>query len=91
MVGTPTWFSGRVTCLRYLAMVVGRPGDYLMTPTLANGQPAAAAYQRGGDGRYQAFGLGVLTATEDGIAKITVFGGGPALVQSFGLPATRDR
>jgi RNA polymerase sigma-70 factor, ECF subfamily len=91
MVGTPTWFSGRVTCLRYLATVVGRPGDYLMTPTLANGQPAAAAYQRGGDGRYQAFGLGVLTATEDGIAKITVFGGGPALVQSFGLPATRDR
>ena len=91
MVGTLTWFSGRVTCLRYLARVVGRPGDYLMTPTVANGQPAAAAYQRGDDGRYQAFGLGVLTVTGDGIAKITVFGGGPRLVETFGLPATTNR
>ena len=91
MVGTLTWFSGRVTCLRYLARVVGRPGDYLMTPTVANGQPAAAAYQRDDDGRYQAFGLGVLTVTGDGIAKITVFGGGPRLVETFGLPATTNR
>jgi len=91
MVGTLTWFSGRVTCLRYLARVVGRPGDYLMTPTVANGQPAAAAYQRGDDGRYHAFGLGVLTVTGDGIAKITVFGGGPRLVESFGLQATTNR
>ena len=91
MVGTLTWFSGRVTCLRYLARVVGQPGDYLMTPTLANGQPAAAAYQRGDDGRYRAFGLGVLTVTGDGIAKITVFGGGARLVEAFGLPAVGDR
>jgi RNA polymerase sigma-70 factor (ECF subfamily) len=91
MVGTLTWFSGRVTCLRYLARVVGRPGDYLMTPTMANGQPAAAAYQRGDDGRYRAFGLGVLTVTGDGIAKITVFGGGAGLVEAFGLPAVRNR
>ena len=91
MVGTLTWFSGRVTCLRYLARVVGQPGDYLMTPTLANGQPAAAAYQRGDDGRYRAFGLGVLTVTGDGIAKITVFGGGARLVEAFGLPAVADR
>ena len=91
MVGTLTWFSGRVTCLRYLARVVGQPGNYLMTPTMANGQPAAAAYQRGGDGRYRAFGLGVLTVTADGIAKITVFGGGPRLVEAFGLPAVVSR
>ncbi|HEX4093811.1 MAG TPA: sigma-70 family RNA polymerase sigma factor [Trebonia sp.] len=89
MVGTLTWFSGRVTCLRYLATVIGRPGDYAMTPTVANGQPAAAAYRRGDDGVYRAFGLGVLTAASDGIAKITVFGGGPRLVESFGLPASR--
>jgi RNA polymerase sigma-70 factor, ECF subfamily len=90
MVGTLTWFSGRATCLRYLARVVGRPGSYLMTATRANGQPAAAAYQRGDDGLYRAFGLGVLTVTSDGIAAITVFGGGPRLVESFGLPATRS-
>ena len=27
MVGTRTWFSGRATCLRYLAHVIGSPGD----------------------------------------------------------------
>ena len=91
MVGTLTWFSGRVTCLRYLARVIGQPGDYLMTPTAANGQPAAAAYQRGDDGRYRAFGLGVLTVTGEGIAKITVFGGGARLVEAFGLPAEAHR
>ena len=91
MVGTTQWFSGRVTCLRFLAGVIGSPGDYLMTPTLANGQPAAAAYRRAADGSYQAFGLGVLTVTDSGISRITVFGGGPALVAAFGLPGTRLR
>jgi RNA polymerase sigma-70 factor, ECF subfamily len=91
MVGALTWFSGKATCLRYLAHVIGGPGSYLMTPTLANGQPAAAAYQRGDDGLYRAFGLGVLTVTGHGIAKISVFGGGARLVESFGLPALRSR
>ena len=90
MVGTSLWFSGRSTCLRYLASVIGTPGSYLMTPTLANGQPAAAAYRRIADGSYQAFGLGVLTVTPSGIERITVFGGGPALVAAFGLEATRQ-
>jgi RNA polymerase sigma-70 factor (ECF subfamily) len=80
MVGTRTWFSGRATCLRYLAHVIGSPGDWRMIPTLANGQPAAAARYRG-----SAFGLGVLTVTPAGISRITVFGGGPALVAKFGV------
>jgi RNA polymerase sigma-70 factor (ECF subfamily) len=79
MVGTRTWFSGRVTCLRYLAQVIGSPGDWRMIPTLANGQPAAAGVYRG-----SAFGLGVLTVTPAGIARITVFGGGPAVVAMLG-------
>jgi RNA polymerase sigma-70 factor (ECF subfamily) len=87
MAGTDLWFSGRSTCLRFLAGVIGSPGDWLMTPTLANGQPAAAAYQRGPDGTYRAFGIGVLDVTPGGIARITVFGGGPGLVAAFGLPA----
>jgi RNA polymerase sigma-70 factor, ECF subfamily len=78
MVGTRTWFSGRVTCLRYLAHVIGSPGDWRMVPTLANGQPAAVARYRD-----SAFGLGVLTVTPAGIASITVFGGGPDLVAKF--------
>ena len=86
MVGTRTWFSGRVTCLRFLAEAVGAPGDWRMIPFAANGQPAVAAYERDADGIHRAFGLGVLTVTETGIARIHVFGGGADLVAAFGLP-----
>jgi RNA polymerase sigma-70 factor (ECF subfamily) len=79
MVGTRAWFSGRVTCLRYLAHVIGSAGDWRMAPTLANGQPAAIASYQG-----TAYGLGVLTVTPGGIARITVFGGGPGLAARFG-------
>jgi len=87
LVGTRTWFSGKVTCLRYLAHVIGSPGDWLMTPTHANGQPAAATYYRTADGTHQALGVAVLTIARTGIARITVFPGGPGLVTRFGLPA----
>jgi RNA polymerase sigma-70 factor (ECF subfamily) len=87
LVGTRTWFSGRATCLRFLRHVIGSPGDWRMIPTIANGQPAAAAYQRHRDGNFHAFGLGVLTLTDTGIARIFVFGGGPDLIATFGLPA----
>jgi RNA polymerase sigma-70 factor (ECF subfamily) len=60
--------------------VIGSPGDWWMAPTLANGQPAAVASYRD-----SAYGLGVLTVTAAGIARITVFGGGPDLAASFGL------
>jgi len=89
LVGTSTWFAGQVTCLRYLAHVLGVPGDWLMTPTTANGQPTAATYYRGGDGVYRAFGVAVLTVAPDGITRITVFPGGPDLVAAFGLPPDR--
>ena len=79
MVGTRTWFAGRETCLRYLAHVIGSPGDWRMVPTVANGQPAAIAHYRGG-----AFGLGVLTVTRAGIGRITVFDGGAGLTARFG-------
>jgi RNA polymerase sigma-70 factor, ECF subfamily len=90
LVGTRTWFSGRATCLRYLAHVIGSPGDWLMVPTIANGQPAAAAYYRDGDRTHHALGIAVLTATPAGIARITVFAGGPALVAKFSLPSVRS-
>jgi RNA polymerase sigma-70 factor (ECF subfamily) len=88
MIGTTTWFSGRVTCLRYLAHVIGSPGEWLMTPVVANGQPAAATYYHDGNGTHHALGLGLLTVSSAGISRITVFGGGPDLVAKFGLPAT---
>jgi hypothetical protein len=33
----------------------------------------------------------MLTVTPGGIARITVFGGGPGLMAKFGLPATTRR
>jgi RNA polymerase sigma-70 factor (ECF subfamily) len=91
LVGTRTWFSGKVTCLRYLAHVIGSPGDWLMTPTGANGQPAVAAYYRTEDGTHQALGVAVLTATPTGIARVTVFPDGPRLVARFGLPLSHHQ
>jgi RNA polymerase sigma-70 factor (ECF subfamily) len=87
LVGTRTWFSGRATCLRFLTHVIGSPGDWRLIPTIANGQPAAAAYQRDQNGKLHAFGLGVLSVTDAGIARIFAFGGGPDLIATFGFPA----
>ncbi|TCO21385.1 RNA polymerase sigma-70 factor (ECF subfamily) [Kribbella steppae] len=85
LVGTSTWFSGRVNCLRLLATAVGSPGDWRMIGTVANGQPAAAAYLRDADGTYQAFGLALLTPTSAGLTHVHVFST-PGLVTKFGLP-----
>jgi RNA polymerase sigma-70 factor, ECF subfamily len=85
MVGTRTWFAGRITCLRFLAGVLGAPGDWRMRPTRANGQPAAVAYLRAPDGVHRAFGIGVLRVSSTGIAGIVVFGG-PEHVARFGFP-----
>jgi RNA polymerase sigma-70 factor, ECF subfamily len=90
LVGTRTWFSGKATCVRYLGHVIGSPGDWLMTPTHANGQPAAATYYRTDDRTHQALGVAVLTATPTGVSRITVFPGGPGLVARFGLPSSHS-
>jgi RNA polymerase sigma-70 factor (ECF subfamily) len=88
LVGSRTWFAGRRTCLRFLANVIGAAGDWRMTATVANGQPAAAAYRRGSDGLHHAFGIGVVSATPTGIVAIHVFGPDQDLVARFGLPPT---
>jgi RNA polymerase sigma-70 factor, ECF subfamily len=48
--------------------VIGSPGDWRMTPTVANNHPAAVAHHRG-----EPWGLAVLTATTTGITRLTVF------------------
>jgi RNA polymerase sigma-70 factor, ECF subfamily len=85
MVGSRTWFSGRASCLPFLAGVVGVHGDWRMIAIAANGQPAAAAYRRDADGVLRAFGIATLDVTASGIARIVVFGD-PGLVTLFGLP-----
>ena len=68
---------------------LGAPGEWRMFATAANGQPAAAAYQRGPDGVYRAFAIVVLTVTATRIARLVVFGD-PGLFSRFGFPPTAD-
>jgi RNA polymerase sigma-70 factor (ECF subfamily) len=68
------WYAGKATCTRVFASAVGSPGDWRMERTVANGQPAVAAYRHG-----EPFGVAVLDVRSDGIAAVTVFGD-PALV-----------
>ncbi|SEO86115.1 RNA polymerase, sigma subunit, ECF family [Actinacidiphila rubida] len=83
-----TWFAGNATCVPYLrTWVLGSPGDWLMLPTSANGQPAAVAYTRDPDGAYQAYGVVVLTVTPTGIRHVHSFHQ-PALAAVFGFPRT---
>ncbi len=82
-----TWYAGIKFCMPYMAThVLGSPGHWRMLPASANGQPAVAAYYRGNDGTYLPYGIVVLTATAEGISRITAFGD-PGLVTAFGFPA----
>jgi RNA polymerase sigma-70 factor, ECF subfamily len=80
---SPTWFRGGDAIATAVAGL-GAPGDWRMIPTAANGQPAAAAYLRGEDGVYRAYGIVVLTVAVDGIAGLVVFGD-PGLFAAFGM------
>jgi RNA polymerase sigma-70 factor, ECF subfamily len=85
MTSSGTWFAGKQNCLRFIRRFLGSPGVYRMLPTLANGQPAVAAYRRNEDGVHQAFALVALTTTDTGIARITLFNE-PGLFAIFGFP-----
>jgi RNA polymerase sigma-70 factor (ECF subfamily) len=82
-----TWFSGKRTCVPFLARhVLTSPDDYRMYPTIANGQPAAVAYRRdGSDQPHVPFAVAVLRTDASHIAAITVFTD-PNLVELFGFP-----
>ncbi|WP_086672220.1 RNA polymerase subunit sigma-70 [Amycolatopsis pretoriensis] len=84
-VPSRSWFAGKKTCVAFLRHVIGEPGEWHMTPTRANGQPAAAAWYRG-----EPFGVAVLTLGKGGIARITVFGF-PDLVERFAGPHPANR
>ncbi|HET6705855.1 hypothetical protein [Amycolatopsis sp.] len=68
------------------APVAGEPGDWRMTPTRANGQPAAAGWYGG-----EPSAVAVLTTGHGGITRITVFGF-PDLAERFaGAPGEPNR
>ncbi|UFU02305.1 sigma-70 family RNA polymerase sigma factor [Ruania suaedae] len=85
----PSWFRG--------AEVIGRmvdaqspaegPGDHLLVPTAANGQPAFGLYMPDEDGVHRAFNLQVLTLAPTGISHVVAFFDA-RLFSRFGLPET---
>jgi RNA polymerase sigma-70 factor (ECF subfamily) len=87
MTGTTTWFSGKATCVPFIAaQAIGQAGDWRMIPLLANGQLAAAAYHLGNDG-YRPFAIVVLATTLTHLSRIALFAE-PGLFDRFDLPAT---
>ena len=65
------------------------PGDQVLVPTQANGQPAFGLYMRQPDGRHDAFQLQVLTLDGDRVSHVSVFFD-LRLFEKFGLPATLE-
>jgi RNA polymerase sigma-70 factor (ECF subfamily) len=61
------------------------PGDQVMVPVAANGQPALALYMRAADGRHHAFQIQLPTVSADGISAVTAFFD-LTLFPRFGLP-----
>ncbi|MEV0528628.1 RNA polymerase subunit sigma-70 [Streptomyces sp. NPDC050439] len=84
MPPTPTWFTGREAVVGFLTHRILRPNRWYLVPTRANGQPALVAYAHGGEGRYEAYGVQVLTLRQGRIARITALND-PSLVPVFCL------
>jgi RNA polymerase sigma-70 factor (ECF subfamily) len=86
MTGALTWFSGKTTCVPFIAtQAIGQAGDWRMVPIHANGQLAAAAYHLDDDGNYRPFTIVVLATTLTHLTRISLFAG-PTLFERFGLP-----
>ena len=80
------WFRGRDAIARLIgAQCPIGPGEGLMIPTAANGQPAFALYSRHEGGDYKPFHLQVLAIEEGRVAHVGAFFG-EHLFPLFGLP-----
>ncbi|MEU2253361.1 sigma-70 family RNA polymerase sigma factor [Nocardia xishanensis] len=91
MPPVPLWFTGRDTVTGFLAKrAFAEPGDLVLLPTAANGQPAVAEYRRGAGGVLEAHSIHVITTGPNGVAAITVFLE-PTLFAAFGMPLTRSK
>jgi RNA polymerase sigma-70 factor (ECF subfamily) len=88
MTGTTTWFSGKATCVPFIAAQgIGRPGDWRMIRLHANGQLGAAAFHLGENGTYHPFAIVVIATTSTHITRISLFAD-PELFTHFDLPTT---
>jgi RNA polymerase sigma-70 factor (TIGR02960 family) len=69
----PTWFTGQQAVTGFLAARVMRPGQWRLEPSAANTQPALIIHHRGGAGRWEPYGVQVLTLTGSRVARIVSF------------------
>lgn len=63
------------------------PGDQILIPTIANGQPALGLYMRGEDGQHHPFQMQVLDIVDGVVVHVTAFFD-VDLFERFGLPPT---
>jgi RNA polymerase sigma-70 factor, ECF subfamily len=88
MTGTATWFSGKATCIPFMAArAIGHAGDWRMVPIHANGQLGAAAYHLDEAEVYRPFAIVVVATTSTHLTRISLFAE-PRLFRAFDLPAT---
>ena len=85
------WYQGAENIGRLISKncPASGPGDMLMVPTAANGQPAFGLYMRGDDGVHRAFQLQVLTMAAGHVSHVGSFFS-TELFESFGLPQTHS-
>jgi RNA polymerase sigma-70 factor (ECF subfamily) len=80
------WFTGTEAVTAFLsAQVMALPGRPLLTPTVANGQPAFATYLVEVDGIARAHAIQVLDVADGKITRIVIFLD-TGLFTTFGLP-----
>ncbi len=83
-----SWYQGAAVIGRLIEInCPAGPGELLLRPTRANGQPAYAVYRLGDDGTWNAFQLQVMTMSATGISHVTAFFD-LSLFPTFGLPTT---
>jgi RNA polymerase sigma-70 factor, ECF subfamily len=88
MTGTTTWFSGKATCVPFIAaQAIGQAGDWRMLPLHANGQLAVAAYRLDHGDTYHPFAIVVLATNLTDLTRISLLAE-PTLFNRFGLPQT---
>jgi len=83
----PMWLAGREQVVAFLAERVLRRGYWRFVPVRANGQPAAALYERRDGGPLVAHGIQVLDIQGSQVARVVSFND-EALVPAFGLAPT---
>jgi RNA polymerase sigma-70 factor, ECF subfamily len=87
----PQWYAGREAIGTFFGWAWKQYDSFRLVPTVANQQPAFAAYSRArSDAPWAAHSIHVLSLEQSTISRLTLFAKpvGPRLFDAFGLPPT---